>query len=112
MLSLWEAPRPAKEHLETGSAEGQLRLQESPPCSQPASGTAELDCPTPVCCSCSITEREEGTNPQTCSQCFACALQQHDCVTMINKAPDFQLLISFHSVSMCYLASTSLAAYT
>lgn len=93
MLSLYEAPWPTKEHLETASAEGQLHLQKSPHCSQPASITAELECPMPKFCNCRITEREEGTNPRTCSQRIAGAVQQHDCITMINNAPDLQLMI-------------------
>lgn len=93
MLSLWEAARPTEECLEMRTAEGQLHLQDSPHCSQPASGTAELECPMPLCSSCRIAEREEGTNPQTCSQHIACAVQQHDCMTVINKALDFQLMI-------------------
>lgn len=93
MLILWATPKPTKVHLKMGSAEGQLHSQESPQCPQLASGTAELQCPMPMCRSCRITEREEGTNPGTCSQHITCTVQQHDCVTRINKASDFQIVI-------------------
>ena len=95
MLSLCEAPKPVKEYLETRSAEeGQLHLQESSHCSQPASDAAELECPKPVCCSCRIVEMEEGTNLHTYSQRIACAVQQHDYMTVINKPSDFQLIFT------------------